>query len=94
MIHWYKSGRVRLTGKELAALRAERWQVDGGACRKCGIPTYFNARFAGDPQAYDMAHIKSRGAGGSDSIENVETLCHKCHMAMHTQGRKPENKEA
>jgi 5-methylcytosine-specific restriction endonuclease McrA len=77
-------GIVRLTGQDLAALRRACWERDQGKCQVCGISTYWQARFAGDPQAYDMAHIKSRGAGGSDTLDNVRTLCHRCHMREHS----------
>ncbi len=52
-------------------------------CQDCGVRTFYAARFDGDSYAYDMAHIKSRGAGGSDVIENVKTKCHECHMREH-----------
>jgi len=82
----YRSGRVRLTGEDLAELRRECYERDNQCCRVCGVPLYFNARFDGDPIGYEMAHIKSRGAGGSDSLDNVRALCGKDHRAEH-QGR-------
>src|SRR5580658_4247436 len=66
----YPSGRIRLKGKALEQLRRDRWIADKGICKKCGQRTYFNSRYDGDPLAYDMAHIISRGAGGSDTLEN------------------------
>jgi len=45
---------------------------------------FYLARFDGDPLAYDMAHIVSRGAGGSDELSNVRTLCHRDHMREHS----------
>ena len=79
----YPSGRIRLKGKALEALRRERWVLDKGICAKCGQLTRFHAQFDRDPQAYDMAHIVSRGAGGSDTLENTKTLCHRDHMQEH-----------
>lgn len=32
------------------------------------------------------AHIKSRGAGGSDSENNLLSLCLTCHTKQHRQG--------
>ena len=76
----YKSGRIRLTGSDLADLRFACWRRDGGRCVRCNVAvsdyTLLNK--------YDMAHIKSRGAGGSDVLENVKTLCHQCHMREHS----------
>lgn len=74
---------VRLKGEALTDLRYQCWRRDGMKCRNCGIYTYLNARYDGDPQAFDMAHIQSRGAGGSDILANVLTACHACHMAAH-----------
>jgi 5-methylcytosine-specific restriction endonuclease McrA len=86
MIHTGKLGIVRLTGPDLAKLRRDCWERDKGLCQNCGIPTLYNARFDGDPIAYDMAHIRSRGAGGSDVLENTQALCHSCHMKKHAKG--------
>jgi 5-methylcytosine-specific restriction endonuclease McrA len=82
-----KNRVVRLKGKALAELRHQCYHRDEGWCQVCHMPVFFWARFDGDPLAYDMAHIKSRGAGGSDTLENVRTLCHKDHMNEHA-GRK------
>lgn len=79
---------VRLTGQVLAALRYQCWIRDLCRCQECGAATHFQAFFDGDPLAYDMAHIQSRGAGGSDGLENVRTLCHRCHQKEHMEGRQ------
>ena len=83
-----KPGIVRLIGKGLAVLRRQCWERDKGICQVCGCPTYWMARFAGDPQAYDMAHIRVRRLGG-DVIDNVRTLCHSCHQKSHNCGGSP-----
>lgn len=83
----YPSGRVRMFGAALSKLRRDCWERDHGWCRECQIATSFEARFDGDPGAFDMAHIQSLGAGGSDTLENVRTLCHKCHMEEHNEGK-------
>jgi len=76
-------GIVRLSGPLLTKLRLDCWIRAKGRCEKCGERLYYQARYPGDPLAYDMAHIKSRGAGGSDVLENVQALCHREHMAAH-----------
>lgn len=82
------SGTVRLSGKELTELREQRWNLDKGICRLCGWPTFFEPRFDGDPLAYDLAHIKSRGSGGGDTLENTMTAHHSCHMKLHAKGKR------
>jgi 5-methylcytosine-specific restriction endonuclease McrA len=56
-------------------------------CQKCGQFTLWAPRYPGDPEAFDMAHIISRGAGGSDTLDNVRTLCHRDHMNEHAKGK-------
>lgn len=36
----------------------------------------------------DPHHIKTRGAGGDDSLENLLSLCRPHHVEIHTIGRK------
>jgi len=78
-----KLGIVRLYGAKLRQLREDCWNRAQGICERCFSALYYEPRFDGDPIAYDMAHKKSRGAGGSDVLENVECLCHSCHMKAH-----------
>lgn len=78
---------VRLTGEALEKLRLEVWRRDQGICQNCGTRAIFRPRFTGDPMAYDLAHIRSRGACGSDTPENTRVLHHGCHMAEHSKGR-------
>ena len=82
-----KTGRIRLKGEALNKLRYDCWLKHNESCQKCSERIYYTARFAGDPQAYDMAHKVSRGAGGSDTLDNVKALCHRCHMREHTEGK-------
>jgi 5-methylcytosine-specific restriction endonuclease McrA len=70
-----KLGRIRLKGEALAALRRQCFTRDGWSCVDCG-------RGIGWASGH-MAHIKSRGSGGSDVIENVRTKCGDCHDAEH-----------
>ena len=74
---------VRLSGKELEKLRLQCWTRDLGRCRQCGRKLYYEARFPGDPLAYEMAHRRGRGASGNDSLENVRCLCLECHREEH-----------
>jgi len=87
------TGKVRLSGAALEALREKRYAIDGGRCQwrkgrrsACGIwlPLYgsvFNRAH--------LAHLTSRGASGSDSIENTRILCFTHHLiSEHTKGLK------
>lgn len=78
---------VRLTGAAIGPLRWQCYSRDRGRCKICGVTTHYIPFYDGDPLAFDMAHIKSRGAGGSDNLSNLVTKCHRDHMAEHA-GRK------
>ena len=75
-------GIVRLWGADIEPLRDACFERDMGICLWCGKRLYKQARFAGDPDAYDMAHCGSRRLYG-DVITNVRSLCHSCHMKEH-----------
>ena len=49
---------------------------DGFRCRSCGTKDHL-----------EVHHIRQRKDGGSDSPDNLITLCHGCHMAWHV-GKK------
>lgn len=55
--------------------RHEAMERDGYKCRMCG---------AGSSLSVD--HIKSRGAGGTDEINNLRCLCAECHFSRHSYG--------
>ena len=52
-----RTGRLRLTGQALADLRRRVFVRDGWKCRKCSAPCSWASGH--------LAHIQSRGAGGS-----------------------------
>lgn len=69
------SGTVRLRGPEMSKLREEAWHRSGGFCefKYRGCLGYV-------PWLYgELAHLKGRGAGGGDSIDNVKWSCSPCH---------------
>jgi len=80
------TGKVRLSGQALEDLRERVYKRDGGRCQwpRCGVwlPLYgsvFNRAH--------MAHIKSRGASGSDELLNVRLLCYAHHAEEHGNPR-------
>lgn len=82
------SGKIRLSGAAMERLREKRYEIDGGKCtfKGCGIwlPLYgsvFNRAH--------LAHIKSHGAGGSDTLANTRIRCFHHHIEVeHTKGIK------
>jgi 5-methylcytosine-specific restriction endonuclease McrA len=76
-----KTGRIRLKGPALEALRRRVFTRDKWCCCICGEPCGWVSGH--------LAHIQSRGAGGSDTEENTRLLCAECHMKSHNCGGKP-----
>ena len=78
---------VRLTGDPLTQLRIDCLRRDRMKCTECGrrvrddVPDWL-------PYKAHMAHIKSRGAGGSDTLDNVRTKCGQCHTVEEHSGGK------
>jgi len=73
-----KEKTIRLKGKAYSKLREEAYNRAGECCEDCGrwLPltgdTVFNIAH--------LSHIKSRGAGGSDTLDNVKIKCFECHI--------------
>ena len=74
-----KTGRLRLKGQELADLRRRVFTRDGWMCCECGRVCSWTSGH--------LAHIQSRGAGGSDTEENTRLLCRFCHFLEHAGGK-------
>ena len=77
-----KNAAIRLKGDDLKMLRLQCLQRDRGRCRECHVRVS-DSLPDWHPLKYHMAHIKSRGANGSDTIDNVRTLCGDCHRKEH-----------
>ena len=70
-----KTGRLRLKRQALEDLRRRVFIRDGWKCRECRVACSWTSGH--------LAHIQSRGAGGSDTEENTRLLCGDCHRAEH-----------
>lgn len=74
----------RLKGKDLEVLRLHCFVRDSFMCQNCHIFVDDRLPDLHDRKAH-MAHIKVKRMGG-DSLENVRTLCGKCHRTEHAYG--------
>ena len=70
-----KTGRLRLKGAALEQLRRRVFTRDKWTCQNCGAVCGWASGH--------LAHIQSRGAGGSDTEANTRLLCGDCHRAEH-----------
>lgn len=84
-VHVGKLGIVRLDEDEIGELREDCYHRDGGRCVDCGERIYLEGYY---PRRMEMAHILSRGAGGSDTLDNVQSKCGLHHTYEHNGGRK------
>ena len=82
-----KLGIVRLTGKDMVALRNQRFLLDGGCCVRCGRAVS-DERPDWHPLKFDLAHVRAKALAG-DTIENTRTNCHECHTLSHNAGGHP-----
>lgn len=71
----------RVSGKAKTDLRRQVFERDEGICQRCGNPVPFYDEFG----CFDVfrcghaAHKKGQGAGGDDTLENMEWSCYDCH---------------
>lgn len=64
------------------ATRRKALQRDGYACGKCGW-TYDDWN-PSDPRFLELHHVIHHVAGGSNELENLQTLCNICHDEVHS----------
>lgn len=64
--------RLKLPRIEYQALRNKVLERDDWRCQWCGAGNDLHVH-----------HLKSRGKLGDDTMENLITLCAKCHEACH-----------
>ena len=80
-----KKKPVRLSGKAYQKFRKQVWKRAYGFCENCGVYVPLLMPEGGFDKYYcgHVSHIKSRGAGGEDTLENVTWECFSCHSAKH-----------
>lgn len=75
--HAYKHGRSNSAGKKV---KREAYARDGGICQKCKKPTDMKVL------SYGMHHIIPKilfdDPAEADVVENLITLCNKCHRKI------------
>ncbi len=77
---WTKSVHLesKKTDEEFSVsnkLRAEVFKRDNYTCKRC------KKRYP--PEKLQVHHIIPKSLGGTDALENLETLCIECHQAKH-----------
>lgn len=78
--------------REKEAIRRIVFERDNYRCCECEARVIWESGYW---ESGHLAHIKSRGAGGKWILDNLRTLCMRCHMAEHNGGyrvvpRRPE----
>ena len=70
-----KPERLKLSRKDWLDQKHKLYLREFGLCQGCG-------RWINLAESH-AHHIKTRGAGGGDELENLALLCWKCHRAVH-----------
>ena len=86
-----KTGTVRVTGSDMEELRRACFDRDGGRCVVCGVALLWER---GEWLSMHMAHVRGRGAGGSDVLENVVSKCPGHHWEEHNPKVVPKKERA
>lgn len=68
---------MKISRKEKEAVRRKVYEEANECCEECNIGLVFEA---GGWSSMHLAHIKSRGAGGDWSRDNLRCLCINCHL--------------
>lgn len=73
----WRRPKIRLNGKEMAALRQDAFVRSEGRCENAidgqRCPERITWMFS------NLAHLEGRGRGGSDELGNVLMTCLNCH---------------
>lgn len=78
-----KHAPIQLNAKGMRLLRLAVFERDGCRCtgdvdgERCNRPVSWDSGH--------LHHVKSRGKGGDDSLQNCVTLCWKCHAKEHVR---------
>jgi len=83
-----ESGREILSPKEWKKRRAECFDHDLYVCRGCRRPLAVGYEW------FDAHHVIKRSDGGSDALNNLETLCRACHDERHPEKQVKWSKSA
>jgi 5-methylcytosine-specific restriction endonuclease McrA len=78
-----KDGRLILAGIAYRDRKGEVWERDGKRCVRCLRSVELDES--------EMHHRERRGMGGAtrtDVMENLETLCPRCHRGTHDEERR------
>lgn len=68
----FKTPKGRLVPDSYRKLHRQILQRDGWRCQMCG-----------SMQRLEVHHVQFRSHSGSDSEQNLITLCAECHAQMH-----------
>lgn len=77
---WRRS-KIRLSGPEMKDLRQSAFARSEGRCENSVTPDGTRCPVRINWMNFHLAHIVSRGRGGSDELSNVLAACQKCHEA-------------
>lgn len=84
----WRRPKIRLNGREMAGLRQEAFARSHRRCENSIDGERCKTRITWG--SFHLAHIVSRGRGGSDELGNVLAACQECHLEDTRNRRKLE----
>jgi 5-methylcytosine-specific restriction endonuclease McrA len=79
-LQYPKKPPIRLKGKQLQNLYRAVWERDDWTCQGGGCPGTY-------PLDSKPHHVRYRSQAGSDTMDNLVTLCIYCHGKAHGVNR-------
>lgn len=85
-----RDGREFLFGEDMSVRRHEVFDRSGGFCEELGCNRQIDEELPSEhPNALHVHHIKTRGKGGAENMDNLQALCTRCHKKKHAD-REPQ----
>lgn len=70
-------------GRHEQQQNTERARAKAEASRKALQRDEYTCQFCGTRRNLEVHHLLYRSHGGKDDLDNLLTLCHRCHAAVH-----------
>jgi cytochrome c553 len=84
----WRRPKIRLNGSEMLDLRQDAFARSGERCENSVTEDGTRCPVRINWMSFHLAHLVSRGRGGSDELANVLAACQRCHDADTHNRRK------
>ena len=85
-----RDGREFRFGEDMSVRRHEVFERSGGFCEEPGCNREIDETLPSEhPNSLHVHHIKPRGKGGAENLNNLQATCKRCHERHHRE-RNPQ----